>query len=933
MPKHGWLVLAACVVCASAQAADYYVAPDGNDAWSGTRPAASAEKTDGPFATLQRARDAIRKQKAAGNAEGVTVHIRGGLYALPQTLKLEAQDSGTDETPIVYRAYQDEKPIVIGGREITGFVPHRGSILKADLAALGLKGVYFRQLIFDGRCQHLARWPNYDPQNPYGGGWAYVDGKRVSMYQDIPGENRHTLIYKAQDARQWSRPTDGEVFIFPRYNWWNNILPIKAIDREKRQMTLAGDASYPIRPGDRYYVRNLLEELDTPGEWYLDRETWTLYFWPPKSVGWDKRNEVPPTPNSSGTSDGGPALRLSHPTLNQVYAPTMRTILEIGPKTAHVTFRGLTFECCEGTAIVLRNTEACTIAGCTIRNVGDYHGSGVSIEGGRRNGVAGCDIFEIGSHGISISGGDRKTLTAAENYADNNYIHHVGVFYKQGVGIALNGVGNRASHNLIHDGPRMGIMFGGNNLVIEYNHIRHMNLETEDTGAVYTGGRDWISSRGTLIRGNYFHDILGYGRDGEKWVSPHFAWGVYLDDNAGGVDVIGNIVVRCPRAGLHLHNGRDNKIENNIFAESRLQQIEYSGWTGEHPFWKNHLKTMIEGYEMVAGQPAWQKMRNMDIHPKDAVLPDGKIMSGNEFHKNIIYYRNPEAKLFSFRNVPWDHYESDYNLVWHFGLPLLTGQTRAGKPISENLVSNPGFEAGRAGALPKDWTWQMRPQGANAGVVEQNAARGKRALMMTGGIGKEPNGREFHPQVVSREFAVKPGHAYRLAAKMKADKAGAKASLMLQSYVANVYYWANSPNQVKVGTEWTDGEFVFKIPGPAERGYNNQMKKFRVRIDFAETSGTLWVDDVSLCEVEMLDEWAAWQAMGFDEHSLVADPLFVDPDKDDYRLKPESPALKLGFRQIPVERIGPYRDELRATWPIVEAEGAREKPLGGTEKR
>ena len=82
------------------------------------------------------------------------------------------------------------------------------------------------------------------------------------------------------------------------------------------------------------------------------------------------------------------------------------------------------------------------------------------------------------------------------------------MFYKQGVGVNLNGVGNRASHNLIHDGPRMGIMFSGNNLVIEYNQIRHMNLETEDTGAVYTGGRDWISSRGTVIRYNYFHDGL-----------------------------------------------------------------------------------------------------------------------------------------------------------------------------------------------------------------------------------------------------------------------------------------------------------------------------------------------------------------------------------------------------------------------------------------
>jgi hypothetical protein len=438
-----------------------------------------------------------------------------------------------------------------------------------------------------------------------------------------------------------------------------------------------------------------------------------------------------------------------------VFAPTTRTIWEVGPGTAHITIQGFTFECSEGTALVLNNTRHCLVAANTIRNVGDYHGSGVAINGGTGNGVVGNDIAHTGSHGVVLSGGDRKTLTPAGNFADNNYIHHVGVFYKQGVGIQLGGVGNRASHNLIHDGPRMGIMFSGNNLLIEYNHIRHVNLETEDTGAVYTGGRDWISSRGTVIRHNYFHDILGYGRHKGKWVSPHFAWGVYLDDNAGGVDVIGNIVARCPRAAVHLHNGRDNHIENNILLDSRLQQVEYNGWTEKHPYWKSHLPEMIKGFELVAGEPAWRTMRHMDLHPSKAVLPDGKIMTGNRFLRNIISYRDPQAKLFRFSNLPLDHYESDHNLVYHFGKPLLTGQQR---------VSS--------------------------------------------------------------------------------------------------------------------------------------------------------------------DEWAAWQALGFDRHSLVADPLFVDPTKDDYRLKPGSPAFTLGFKPIPVEQIGPYRDRLRASWPIVEAEGAREKPLG-----
>ena len=121
---------------------------------------------------------------------------------------------------------------------------------------------------------------------------------------------------------------------------------------------------------------------------------------------------------------------------------------------------------------------------------------------------------------------------------------------------------------------------------------------------------------------------------------------------------------------------------------------------------------------------------------------------------------------------------------------------------------------------------------------------------------------------------------------------------------------------------------MFKLPAPGESGWNKQMTNMEIAISFREPEGALFVDDLSLREVETLDEWASWQALGLDQHSLVADPLFVAADKDDYRLQPGSPALKLGFQPIPVEKIGPYRDELRASWPIVEAEGAREKPLG-----
>ncbi|HSH92933.1 MAG TPA: hypothetical protein VK968_02170, partial [Roseimicrobium sp.] len=291
----------------SLDAATYYVATNGNDVWTGTLPAPNAAKTDGPFASLEKARDAVRVERktAAASPKASTVEVREGVYALSKTLAFEPADSGTSNAPVTFKAFGKEHPTLIGGKPLTGFTQHQGQILKTDTASQGLKGVYFRQLLFDGRRQHLARYPNFDASNPYGGGWAYADGKPVPMYQDIPGESKREFQYKTTDARKWANPKEGQIFVFARYNWWNNIVNIASVDPATRKITLTGDASYPIRPTDRYFVQNLLEELDAPGEWYLDKQTGTLYFWPPAPL------------------NGRP-----------VYAPTLRTIVEFRPGTS-----------------------------------------------------------------------------------------------------------------------------------------------------------------------------------------------------------------------------------------------------------------------------------------------------------------------------------------------------------------------------------------------------------------------------------------------------------------------------------------------------------------------------------------------------------------------------------------------------------------------
>jgi len=196
----------------------FYVATTGNDAWSGRLSAPNDEKTDGPFASLSRARDAVRKQRAQnGLPKGATVFVRGGVYVMPATLELTPEDSGTAEAPIVCRAFQGEQPVLTGGRAIERFVPHQGKILRADLGGQNFPEFYFRQLFFNGQRQHLARHPNFDPETPIAGGWTETGHKPEHVSQDIPEDLRKRMFYYSPGAvHDWKHVEDAEVVIFQR---------------------------------------------------------------------------------------------------------------------------------------------------------------------------------------------------------------------------------------------------------------------------------------------------------------------------------------------------------------------------------------------------------------------------------------------------------------------------------------------------------------------------------------------------------------------------------------------------------------------------------------------------------------------------------------------------------------------------------------------
>lgn len=518
-----------------------YVSPEGNDAWSGGLKTPDASGTDGPLATLDGARARIKAIKSSlGILEkgGFRVELAPGTYRLQAPFTLAADDGGTAEDPVVYAASVKGQAIISGGMTVDTFSPvtdtailgrldeaARTHVVQADLAALGVKEfgspagggmeVYFR-----GKPMTLSRWPNEgftSIQNI-----VVEDGHQI---HGIAGSKTGIFTYEGDRPARWVGEKDGWLHGYWFWDWSDQRQKIAGINLEKSQIRLEEPYhGYGYRPKQWYYAYNMLSEVDMPGEWYADRERGILYFWPPEAV----------QPGDVSVS----------------VLSNLVTIADAG----HLTLHGLVLELSRDLALSVSGGAGVRVAACTFRNGG---GDAVSVSGEMAHTVFGCDVYQMGGGGISISGGNRETLTPAGHAAENNHIHDYGRWYRMyRSGISVQGVGNRAANNLIHDAPHIGIVFGGNDHVIEFNEIHHVCLESNDAGAMYTG-RNW-TMRGNVIRYNYLHEILGYLEKG--------CVGVYLDDMFSSADIIGNVFYKVTRAAF-IGGGRDCSVVNNIFVD------------------------------------------------------------------------------------------------------------------------------------------------------------------------------------------------------------------------------------------------------------------------------------------------------------------------------------------------------------------------------
>jgi len=869
---------AVVVLAASAAATEFHVAVGGDDASQGT--------AEAPFRSLERARDAVRAaRKQAGPAsEQVTVVVHAGVYPLAAPFLLTKADSGTLGGPTVYRAAEPGRVILRGSVPMTGFSPAAGGVLTADVKAAGLGTTPFKLLWWNGRRLEMARYPNIDPANPLETGWAFT--AREPPPDDAIGRvvAKRILRLATKDRRGWADPTTGEVSIFPSHEWWNNVEPIAAADEATGVVELKTAVSYDITPGDRYFIRGLREDLDAAGEWHFDRKTGVVSL-------------IPPEPFAAAAAAGAADAA--------VRAPRIDTLVQCDPGTAHVELRGFVLEECAGTAVRLVNAEHCTVADCTIRSCGDYTGDGVSVAAGRYNTVKTCAISDTGRHGIMLAGGDLKTLTPAHNRAVGNRITRIGAIHKQGCGVEVTGVGNQVVGNTMHDLPRFGVMFSGVNLLVEGNRIERVSLETMDTAAIYGGSYSWRHGHSCLVRGNVVKDVIGRSGKAAVWKSPYFAWGIYLDWSATGMTVEGNTVVRCPRAGIMLHDGRDNTIVGNTvvdcgfgtFESGTLGQIETSGWDTSISYWQRRISDWCREYDEVKDQPAWRAMKSFR-DPRTVALSDGRTMHGHVIERNVLAWHAPDAVPFAFRNFPQEPNRSDRNLVWHFGAPFKTG-ARAVKAVGGgNLAgADPGFETGAAGALPAPWTWTVRPSPADTAAVTTDEPHSGSQCLRLEGVPDAANAQKAswarQPGIRGPDVAVEPGFAYRLTVWLRAAQAGTPFELGFTASRPNAS-WTDMRRLV-IGPEWSLHEVITRVPV----GHTPPIASIYPRLRLGSEASIVFVDDVELHRVELLEDWSTWQAEGWDRHSVVADPGFLAPDKDDYRLSDDSPARQLSASDGP----------------------------------
>lgn len=569
------IVIALLTIQPAAGSRTYFVAPNGNDSNKGT--------IGSPFATINHTLAAIREQRKKGIDGNFSIYLRKGVYEISSTIEMNNTDYD-----VAIRPYRKEKVTLSGGKTIdpSFAIPVLGSsyeplfqqaalpyIRYINLRKLGitsygeLHNVGFArpsqpawmEVFIDSKPGILARWPNMET----------VAIGKVTDEGSVPRNGDYsnrggTFTFDGNRPSQWHGLGDIWISGYFRHGYAEDAIRVASIDTILHRITTDKPHRYGFgsgSPWNRWYAYNIASEIDMEGEYYIDRQNGVLFFYSAQK-----------------------------PTTIEVSQLETPIIALEGSKDINI--KGISFTASRGMAIYMEQTEGCRIEECQFVNLGAmaisigkgvytatdgnqsdigepksrvigslqeyiYTNSTFNREGGSNNGIIGCSIYNTGSGGIVMSGGNRQTLTPGNNFVERCTIYSYNRIEKSyRAGIDISGVGNRITGCEIYNAPSMAILLHGNDHLIEYNDIHDVCLEVDDQGALYYG-RD-PSESGNIVRYNYFHH-LG---------NEHRTTAVYHDDGACGMTVFGNIFLKAGTFPALIGGGSHNIYQNNLFVDS-----------------------------------------------------------------------------------------------------------------------------------------------------------------------------------------------------------------------------------------------------------------------------------------------------------------------------------------------------------------------------
>jgi hypothetical protein len=594
----------------------FFVATNGDDARPGTE--------SFPFASLGRAAEAVRALPERGRRP-VTVVVREGVYYLPETLVLGQPDSGMRGAPVTYLASPEGSVTISGGRRLhCRWRPFRDGIMVCQFDEAKEARLSFTQLFVNGKRQVRARFPNCDPSEPGISGYVRAAGRLPDDARDpCPGRDddmtfsggapRGVLFDPGTfTTRHWARPEEAVIHIYQSGYWGNLQWRLKAVDREAGAIWF-GDGGQQMgakwfeRPCDvnersRFFIENVLEELDAPGEWYLDEREEVLYYLPPEDVDVETATvEVPVLQQAVrflGTQDG-PVHDITLSGFR--FAHTASTFLDeysVPSLSDWAIHRGGT--------IFLEGAHDCRIERCWFDAVG---GNAVFVNKHNRGiVVTGCKFTETGDSAVCFVGSLELTNGTQRNFpyecqATTNLIHDCGVFGKQIAGVYISRAKRiTAAHNLIYNMPRAGICIGDGTWgghVIEYNHIHDTCRETGDHGPFNAWGRDryWclVQSHTEYLEGrsHYAGEVLVDAMEPvvvrHNFFEEKAGWGLDLDDGASNYEIYNNL---CVGVSMKLREGGRRTIYNNIWVNGANSPCFHVGNEDNHDRYVRNITVM-----------------------------------------------------------------------------------------------------------------------------------------------------------------------------------------------------------------------------------------------------------------------------------------------------------------------------------------------------